>query len=54
MLNLNSMEYVVIEVNLRVSCLFVLVLKVIGYFIVWIAVKIVIGFIFDEIINFII
>lgn len=53
-LNFDSFEYVVIEVNLRVSCLFVLVLKVIGYLIVRIAVKIVFGYIFDEIENVII
>lgn len=41
-------ELIVIEINLWVSCFFVLASKAIGYFIVKIVVKFVIGYILDE------
>lgn len=40
---------VVIEMNLWVSCSFVLVLKVIGFFIVKVVIMFVVGFSLDEI-----
>lgn len=43
-----------IEVNFCVFCLFVFVSKVIGYFIVKLAVKIVVGLILDEMKNLVI
>lgn len=42
---------VIIEMNFWVFCLFVLVLKVIGFLIVKVVVKLVIGYIFDEFVN---
>lgn len=42
---------VIIEMNLCVLCLFVFVLKVIGFLIVKIVVKLVVGYIFDELKN---
>lgn len=52
--DLDSYNYYVIEVNLCVSCFFVLVFKVIGYLIVKFVVKIVVGLILDEVRNLVI
>lgn len=54
MFDLYLLNYYIIEVNLCVFCLLVLVLKVMGYFIVKLVVKIVVGLILDEMFNFII
>lgn len=51
LINLEMEELIVIEINLWVSCFLVLVSKVIGYLIVKIVVKFVIGYMFDELKN---
>lgn len=49
--NLKNGCLIVIEMNLCVFCFLVLVLKVIGFLIVKVVVKLVVGYIFDELMN---